>query len=335
MNHYKAIAWELIIAKFKGQISADEEQQLTEWASDPEHRAMLEELNVLWEKIQSRSAGYTPDKEHSWELLTAKIRQFEQKGHKPRSANTVKRHRLYRYAAIACIALIVVFSISHLWDTSVEEAAQTKQVYTCLNGKSKVLLPDGTEVWLHANTVLSYINHSQKRIIEMDGEAYFEVAHDGERPFTVQSGDIQVVVHGTKFNVYSPTNSIEKKISLIEGSVSMITPTENQLMKPGEIAFYNTLSGDLTIRLGDISFEKSWANDYLYLTNRPLGEVCRILSKWYNVTIEVDKELQNKYMYTFTLHNEPLEEIIRVMSRINPMSYHFSEENVLTITTAK
>ena len=91
----------------------------------------------------------------------------------------------------------------------------------------------------------------------------------------------------------------------------------------------------MEINTGDVAFEKLWVSDELFISNKSLGEVCRLLSKRYGVKINVDDDLKDKYKYTFTIHNEALEEIIRIMARINPITYSFDEDNVLTITKKK
>ncbi|GFH99274.1 FecR family protein [uncultured Phocaeicola sp.] len=330
------IPWELIIAKFKQEISVEENEKLMHWATNPECQAILEDLNTLWQKIQEKSKDYTPDKEYYWRELSARMNIAKQT-EKVIPRKTISLHRLYRYAAVACIVLMTSIGIAYHWGTNAGQKPITEQVYTCMNGKSKVFLPDGTAVWLHGNTTLAYGNDFQDhdRMVRISGEAYFEVIRDEEKPFIVQTDGMRVVVHGTKFNVDAPENAPECKVSLIEGSVSLETSLDNLFLKPGEIVTYNKKSCQLDIESGDVTFERSWANDKLYLSNKSLGVVCRYLSKWYNVKINVDNDLKDKYMYTFTLRNEPLEEIIRLMSRINPISYSFDEDNVLTITKKK
>lgn len=332
----KNTPWELIIAKFKQEISAEDNEKLMHWADNPECQAILEDLNTLWQKIQEKSKDYTPDKEYYWKELSARINKTGQT-ETVTPCKTVSLQRLCRYAAVACIVLVAAIGISYYWGTNNGSKPETEQVYTCMNGKSKVSLPDGTEVWLHDNTTLAYDNDFQghNRLVRISGEAYFEVTRDEQKPFIVQTEGMRVVVHGTKFNVDSPESSPESRVSLIEGSVSLETSSENLFLKPGDIATYNRKDSQLEIESGDVIFEKSWANDKLYLSNKSLGDVCHYLSKWYNVKINVDNELKDKYMYTFTLRNEPLEEIIRLMSRINPISYSFDEDNILTITKKK
>ena len=325
------IPWDLIIAKFRQEISEEDSEKLRHWAENPAHQVILEDLNILWRKIQEKSIGYTPDKKYYWKELLNRMNKTREIV-PPRK--TIAIQRLYRYAAVACVVLMTSVGISYYWGSHSERNFKMEQVYTCMSGKSKVMLPDGTEVWLHDNTTLTYGNDFQlhNRMVSVSGEAYFEVARDEQKPFWVQIAGMRIVVHGTKFNVDSREEALESRISLVEGSISLETAKENRFLKPGDIATYNKKSCQLDIASGDVAFEKLWANKMLQLSNQSLGDVCHYLSKWYNIKINLDDDLRDKYRYTFTIRNEPLEEIIRLISRVNPISYCFDEENVLIIT---
>ena len=109
------------------------------------------------------------------------------------------------------------------------------------------------------------------------------------------------------------------------------TKAETRFLHPGEVGTFNKRNGRLQIEKGDIELAVSWASNQIVFKNRPLNEICPLLSKWYNVKINLSPELQEQYRYTFTLRHEPLEEIMRIMSRIHPINYEFNDENMLTI----
>ena len=207
------------------------------------------------------------------------------------------------------------------------------QVYTNLSGKSKVYLSDGTQVCLHTNTSLSLNTdfNDNSRLVNLLGEAYFDIKHDKDHPFVVETEGMKVVVHGTKFNVTSHPDSANTYVGLVEGSVSLETSKEHRLMQPGEMATFNKLNNALSIERGDVHFMSSWANDKIIFKGKPLGYICRFLSKWYSVKINLSPSLSDKYIYSFTLRHETLEEIVRIMARLNPLEYNFDEHNVLTI----
>lgn len=328
------IPWELIIAKFKQEISEEENAELTRWASASGHQAVLDDLETVWRKIQDKSSDYTPDKERYWQELSSRINRKTQTAKPTPAKKTFSFRYFYRYAA-ACIILVAMMGLSYYGGLTIHQKEHIEQTYTCMNGKSKISLPDGSKVWLHANTTLSYGADFQEenRLVKVSGEAYFEVAKDLKKEFIVQTDGMQVVVHGTKFNVAAFESEDKSRVSLSEGSVSLRTSSGNIFLKPGEIAVYDKKDNSLSLEDGDVAFDMLWTNDKFLIANEPLGDVCRLLSKWYDVDIHLEEGLENKYKYTFTLRNEPLEEIVRLMARITSISYSFDEYNVLTISS--
>ena len=102
-------------------------------------------------------------------------------------------------------------------------------------------------------------------------------------------------------------------------------------LKPGEVGYYDKLYNTLDVKKGDVEFAKSWTNDKLRFQNRNLRYVCRYLSKWYATDIKIDPAIANNQSYTFTLSDESLEEVVRILSRINSIDYKFDENNQLVI----
>lgn len=328
----REIPWELIISKLKQTITADEDRQLKDWLSDSNNQDVFEELQQVWQKIQLKSSVYTPDTNHYWKELSRRM----EAGKKPVTAKPkiLSMSYLRRYAAVACVVLIAVFYACIYIGIELGRPEQREQTFTNLRGKSMLSLPDGSQVWLHTTTSLSYGTdfESENRRVNVSGEAYFEVAHDKDKPFIVHTDGMNIVVHGTKFNVESFPESENTFVSLIEGSVSLETHTEKRFLVPGETATFNKKSHALRIEKGDVEFSRSWADNQMVFDKKSLGYVCRFLAKWYNVEIHLSPELTDKYMYTFTLRNEALEEILRLMSRVNPIEYSFSDDNQLSIT---
>ena len=301
----KEIPWNLIIQKLKHDITAEEEHDLTVWLAEDNHRVIFEELQTLWQKVQENAINYTPDTNYYWKELSKRMKTTEVKAepsvHKTRSVS------FKRYAAVASVFLLIALSCTLYIGINLGRPESGTQVYTNLSGKSKVYLSDGTQVCLHTNTSLSLNTdfNDNSRLVNLLGEAYFDIKHDKDHPFVVETEGMKVVVHGTKFNVTSHPDSANTYVGLVEGTLS--------------------------IERGDVHFMSSWANDKIIFKGKPLGYICRFLSKWYSVKINLSPSLSDKYIYSFTLRHETLEEIVRIMARLNPLEYNFDEHNVLTI----
>lgn len=168
--------------------------------------------------------------------------------------------------------------------------------------------------------------------MKLRGEGFFEVAKDSERPFTVEVEGLEISVHGTKFNVRTAADRCVS-VSLIEGSVSLDTGRgSRRLLRPGEIACYDPDTRKVVIGRGNVAMESCWAAGKLAFERQSLGEICHYMARWYDTEIHITPALAHNYAYTFTITNEPLEEILRIMSRINPIAYTFAEDNTVTIS---
>lgn len=94
-------------------------------------------------------------------------------------------------------------------------------------------------------------------------------------------------------------------------------------MKPDQTGIYNKRLSALSVEKDDVAYTASWATEIVRFEGESLAQVCKYLSRWYNVEIEVDPQVSDNFAYTFTVREEPLEEILRLISKTNPVSYSF------------
>lgn len=333
------LPWSLIISKLKKNLSQEDEINFNRWLLLENNQELFRQLEIVWDNIQNKIQNYEPDLEYYWLELSKRI-QTESNANStsvqlPEKSKSIPIKRFYRMAAAASVFLAITLMGTYYAGTNKYASNQYNQTYTSLTGKSKIILPDGTEVWLHSNSSLTYNSnlHSNKREVSMTGEAYFSVTHDATKPFIVHTNGVSVQVYGTKFNVNSNLSSEDVTVSLIEGSVSMKSANKEVFLKPGQEGVFDRSTKTLEENTGDVEFAKSWADNQLRFENKDIRYVCRYLSKWYSVNIDVNSNIPNNQSYTFTVRNESLEEIVRLMSRINPISYRFDNNNNLTLTS--
>lgn len=338
----KKLPWDIIIAQLKGiTLSETEQTQLQEWLDQStDNQQFFDELQNLWAQIQSKAAGYNPDVDFYWKKFQSYIHQDSIHTKPEKVKKIVPRWasgRVLRRFAAAIGLLLIVSGAGYLFfvsnhHTKPQAIAQT---YSTITGKSKFILPDGSEVWLNANSELEYTNlHADLREVTLKGEAFFHVKHN-QKPFIVKTNDIAVKVHGTQFNVNAYDDDDKAVVSLYEGSVSMhVLGNEGSdcYLKPGEEGSLDKKSKTISVEKGDVEFAMMWTKDRVKLENKNLHEVCRYLSRWYNVKIEIDPALSDDQSYTFTLHDQSLEDIVRIMASISSIHYHFDENNTLIIT---
>ena len=303
---------DIIIASFRGDLTDSQKSELREWLSAEGNQGKYDALKRVWDSTVSNAGEF--DSHKAFGRLRRKV------------SNVWKIIASAASVAAAAAIGFTLYNVHHL------EPVFTC-TYTCMTGKSSVTLPDGSKVILHKGASLSYDNSFTKtnREISLEGEAYFDVTKDAENTFTVQVDDIDIAVHGTTFNVMEDAESVI--VSLVEGSVDVLTRDAAKCtLAPGNSAIYDKETGALIDRKDDVAFASCWAQDRLTFTQASLGEVCRYLSKWYGVEIVVADALKSSCSYTFTIREEPIDQILDIMSRINPMKYLYTNDHRIIIS---
>lgn len=164
--------------------------------------------------------------------------------------------------------------------------------------KTKLELSDGTIVWLNAGSRLAFPSEfkGSNRTVHLEGEGYFEVAHDRDAPFFVKTKKMKVSVLGTKFNVSAyPSDKVVETV-LIEGSVSLKTHdgllAKNLVMKPSQKATFNLEHNEVEVAYeSDIEKYISWKDGVFQFSNEDLSRVLRKIERYYNVDIKYDDRI--------------------------------------------
>jgi transmembrane sensor len=153
-------------------------------------------------------------------------------------------------------------------------------------GKYELQLPDGTKVWLNAASSLRYpiAFNGKTRDVELTGEAYFEVAKDKTKPFSVTSSGQKVTVLGTHFNINSYTDEAHIATTLVEGSVQVSYGANHALLIPGQQSALS--DGQFNITKADIHLATAWKDGQLAFLRTDLKSVLRQISRWYNIDVE-------------------------------------------------
>lgn len=150
----------------------------------------------------------------------------------------------------------------------------------------QVTLPDGTRVWLNSSTQMTYFagNQDPERIVELEGEAYFEVASDKKRPFKVRTAREEVRVTGTHFNVQAYPDDEKDAATLAEGQVVIYKEKASVTLKPGEQAVTES-SAPILVRKVDVENVLAWKDGYFVFDDQDLKSIMKMASRWYNVEV--------------------------------------------------
>lgn len=168
------------------------------------------------------------------------------------------------------------------------QLAAYNTISTAVGGMYRVVLPDKSKVWLNAASSLRYPTafHDSIRLVELNGEAYFEVAKNSSQPFVVSAGGTKVEVVGTHFNIMAYRDEKETRTTLLEGAVIVSDHTGKKLMKPGQQAITNN-----GIRLVNTDAEAAvaWRQGLFHFENAGIGLVMRQLARWYDIEVAYEK----------------------------------------------
>ncbi|KAA0989211.1 FecR family protein [Dyadobacter aurulentus] len=160
------------------------------------------------------------------------------------------------------------------------------KITTPKGGQYQVQLPDGSKVWLNANSSIRFpsVFAANERNVEITGEAYFEVAKNKDKPFKVKFNQSEVLVLGTSFNIMAYPEEGASKTTLVEGSVSIKNVDQNAKLKPGQQAAVLS-SGQIKTKFTPVEEAVAWKNGEFYFQDASVEEVMRQLSRWYNVEV--------------------------------------------------
>jgi ferric-dicitrate binding protein FerR (iron transport regulator) len=240
---------------------------------------------------------------------------------------------LSHVAAILFIPLlgVVFYMLSYhnfQMDKFADLTVDSLEVIAPIGSRTVVQLSDGTEVNLNYGSKIKYPRNftENTREITLSGEAYFDVAHNPDKPFIVKTGKLNIKALGTEFNIHAYPGDDIITTTLVEGNVVIekIVPGKKieqvGTMVPGQHLIYNLDSDKMTSYKGSIDKYVAWKDGRLVFDNEPITEVAEKLGRMFNVEIEVADNA--KYLsYTVTFYNDPLYLILDLMTETTPIAY--------------
>ena len=320
---------EHIISKsILGELNPKEKGKLKDWVSS--HADNLREYEAyteLWNKSKELVLSNSIDVEASLANTKKRINL---------SGKTIKWPALFRQIA-AVLILSVSFSILYNYFTQKEiiieplEQMVYQEIKVAYGTQTKVILADGTNVWLNSGSTLRFPNSFQnanERKVDLNGEGYFDVTKNETKPFIVNTSKLDVQVYGTSFNVSAYDDYKTMTVALVEGKVSLIKKYGSEVkelivLNPNEVVDYNLDEKQLYYSADNNYMAKytAWKEGQIVFYGDPIDRVVKRLEKWYNVDINVTgSELQN-YSFTATFIDESLEQVLKLLCLSSPMQY--------------
>ncbi len=306
---------EELIRKYASGSATDEEiQTLTQWYQ-------------TLDEVQWRS-------ENADEKLIVSRRMLDRL-QKEISATPAKiiRFRWLRVAAIVAFAL----GLGTIWIYISRPSSDSFITVSNPSGKIQLVsLPDNSKVWLNANTTIRYSkSFEQKRTIELDGEAYFEVTHDDEHTFIVRAGGIESTDLGTSFNIKAYNNGDIIGVSVITGKVKVTDSTKTLgVLTPSLHLQYNRTNHTAQTSTIDSNAVLAWTKGKLQFQGESFAEIARTLENWYGVRIVFTNPGMLHCRYYMSFDNTiSLNKLLLMMSEITEMKYVYDRsKNIITLS---
>lgn len=245
--------------------------------------------------------------------------------------NIVSYQKFSRVAAV----LIPLFLLAGGWFYYSISDNEMIEISAAYGEQKHLLLPDSSEIWLNSGSTIKYPETfaKDKRLVTLNGEAYFSVKKETAKPFIVETSRLSVKVLGTKFNVKAYPNDENITATLTSGKVEVSVQSQSpKILKPNERLTYDKNTSSVHISTVDTADTDSWTVGKLTFTNATAGEIFRTLERRYNITMDNMTNIPASKRYTVKfLKDENLDEILNILKDIIGFNYR-QRENKIVLT---
>lgn len=337
-------------------------QQHPEWQYEVQHITTIWESNTLEDADEAVFSGHMMRMENMGHDTTM-FSETSDRELTPAFTFTNRKWLAIGTLAGTVLLMIVCWLIlSHdRSGTTTHKSLPYNLIVTRKGDRNRLILPDGTQVWLNAESRLEYNKGYgiTNRAVILSGEAYFDVVKNTEMPFTIQTDKIHIKVTGTAFNVKAYPGEKVSETSLIRGRVEVTVnarPDEKYVLKPNEklvvrdeppvipsknisLPEEKKQENEPLIQLGYVNYvsndsaavETSWVYNRLIFDDESFKDIATKMERWYGVSIHINDSLVGAQHLTYTIRNETITQALRNMRYA--VRFHYSVDgNNITIT---
>jgi ferric-dicitrate binding protein FerR (iron transport regulator) len=314
--------------------------------SQPSEQEELESILQLHPELQ---VFYNQILMHSFEAPDVDI-EAAYVTHQAKMIYPAKGKRTLSRALLIAASVILVAGLTWLLLNKENNKQTVVETGAYKESKSTMTLPDGSIVRLNAKSKFSYAAGFGKttREVFLTGEAYFEVTHNEKIPFIVHTGEADIKVLGTKFNVRNYSNEHRMEAALLTGSIELTLRADAQhkiLLKPSDkIIVKKDADGKTAIMPSDVDkkveltsikvqdsviVETSWLNDKMAFYDKPFSEIALDLERQFDVNIEFKNKAVSGYKYTGVYDEDNVEDILKILQMIKPFQYTLNNKQII------
>jgi len=369
--------WILLSKKLSNEASFEELQELQSiLLSNPDLHHKAEMLTEMWRQgsinssTGSEAAYVRHIMKHKDEFFVeenpieviSKDPVFEKEPGFFQSLFSKKRLTIFTFFAFLVLTTGAIYLFTQKKATNIPVEQAISSIVTKNGNRTKIVLPDGSQVWLNAGSNLDYNNsifNKDLREVTLNGEAYFDVTRNAEKPFIIHTKKMDVKVIGTAFNVRSYSYEKTAEASLIKGSIEVtLKDRKDQIitLKPNEKISIATdepkqqvsKAGKTTVVKNDIKpipqiivkelkanptnniiAEIAWTQNKLYFEDENLENIAPMLERWFGKKVEITNVSLKNLRYYGNFENETMEEVLSYLKLSKPFNFKIEADSVL------
>jgi len=317
-----------IIQKYlQGKTSEEENLQLHQWIQQsPENKKRLFVEKDIWDSYGFHSNEKKYEAAPELEILKNRI-EFQHRN------TSIQLRKIIQIAAILLVAFGLGWSSQFISLRPNNQVTETtmQEIFVPKGQVNQIFLADGTRIWINSETRLTLpsVFATNERVVKLNGEAFFEVAKDKNRPFKVEVKGQQIKVFGTSFNVRAYDNSNKIETTLETGSIQLNVGNQTTMLKPGEQSLFNKTEKQLVISKVDASTFSSWKDGRFEFQNEDLVEVFKVVERWYDVDISYDESTFRGMHFSGVIkRNKDANHFLEILNLSVPIRYEINADKI-------
>jgi transmembrane sensor len=363
--------WSLLSKKLSNEASSEELQELQIiLLNNPDLHHQADMLTEMWQQ-ESKSNDRGSDAayvrhimKHKDEFLVEENLEETVVAELEEKPSFFKRRKLslFSFVAFIMIATVAIYFFTQKTKPGPVAGEAISSVATKNGNRTKIVLPDGSQVWLNAGSNLDYNNadfNKHLREVSLNGEAYFDVTKNADKPFIIHTKKMDIKVIGTAFNIRSYGDEKIAEASLIRGSIEVTLKDRKDqkiILKPNEkISIANEEPQEIALKTGqkvavknnskpvpqilvtdlkpnpvyNIIPEIAWTQNKLYFEDESLEDIGPLIERWFGKEVVIEKESLRKVRYTGNFENETMEEVLSYLKLSKPFNFRMENDTIV------
>jgi len=317
-----------------GEMADSEREELFELVNSSDaNKVYFDEMQQIWDMSGVDEEKVDLDVDQAWQKVTKRIEPEVVEQKPAKEAKTFRLGQLLRVAAV----LVGVLAAFWLYNRDGGDTPQDFMVYdTQVNETEEIRLPDGSKVWLNGNSTLRYKKNFHPRLVELEGEAFFDVKHlDKDHKFEIQSGATKTTVLGTSFNVRAYPEEDQVEVTVETGRVVLEKEkektqkaTKQVVLDAGESGIYKKKEANVVKAKTTMTNANAWKTKQLKFNDTKISDVINTLERYYEINITTEDQSILNCSLNGTYTNPKLEEMMEYIKLSLSISISQDENNL-------